>query len=223
MDRKTTRTQDMPGRPAVGSPGVPPMPLASDGEPPDETGRLVLAAQNGDHAAWEELHRRYRPFLAFLTAERIPRKLRGRFDTEDVVQSAFLAAFRMLQSYTYNGEESFRAWLQRISINKLVDRIRSHDREKRDPGRERPLTDADTVPAEGEEGDSPSRILGRAERHSEILGAIARLPAAQQEVLWLRDFEHKPWAEIAAALGCTDSTARKRHGEALEALMRLIS
>jgi RNA polymerase sigma factor (sigma-70 family) len=185
-----------------------------------ETARLVAAAAAGDHAAWEVLYRRYRPFMALITSAGIPDEMRGRFDTEDVLQSAFLSAWRGLGRFTYQGEDSFRGWLRQIAVRKLTDRIRLHSREKRCQSREADGVDPAGLASAGAESDTPSGIMTRAERNADVLQAISRLDEEHQEVIWLRNFEVRPWNEIARTLGCTESTARRRHFEALEALMR---
>ena len=196
------------------------------GDPPAdrdaETARLVSAAAAGDHSAWEVLYRRYRPFMALITSAGIPDGMRGRFDTEDVLQSAFLSAWRGLGRFIYQGEDSFRGWLRQIAVRKLADRIRLHSRERRSQSREADGVDPAGLASAGAESDTPSGIVVRAERSADVLHAISLLGEGHQEVIWLRDFERRPWSEIASALGCTDSTARRRHFEALEALMRQI-
>jgi len=201
--------------------GNPPDDSAREGL--DETGRLIAAAAMGNREAWETLYGRFRPFLAFLTSSRIPAHLRNRFDTDDVVQSAFLSAFRSLSEFEYRGEESFRSWLKQISLRQLQERIRANGRERRTPDKEQTGIDPDQLVDPGGAGQTPSVILQNAERSAEILEAISRLTPAEQEILWMRDFEHRPWEEIASLLHCQDSTARRRHGEALEALLRRLA
>jgi RNA polymerase sigma-70 factor (ECF subfamily) len=188
----------------------------------DEIGRWIDAARNGDQEAWEKLHQRYRSLLSFTAQAGMPDHLRGRFDTEDVLQSVFLAAFRALGSYDYRGEASFRSWLKEITRNELADRIRAHDAGKRSIRREQSVGDPDVYPRSGEEGDTPSQIVSRAQRRDQVLTAMRRLEDEQQEVLWMRDFEGRTWEQIGRLAGCTESGARRRYRVALEALVRIL-
>jgi DNA-directed RNA polymerase specialized sigma24 family protein len=48
--------------------------------------------------------------------------------------------------------------------------------------------------------------------------ALAEIPAAAREVIWLGRFVFDDYEELARALGCTASTARVRMHRAMEAL-----
>jgi RNA polymerase sigma-70 factor (ECF subfamily) len=198
------------------------MPDESTSTADDEIGRWIEAARRGDQEAWERLHQRYRPLLSFTAQAGMPDHLRGRFDIEDVLQSAFLSAFRSLGSYDYRGEASFRSWLKEITRNELADRIRAHDASKRSSRREQQVSDPDIYPRAGEEGETPSQIVSRAQRRAQVLAAMRRLEDEQQEVLWMRDFEGRTWEQIGRLSGCTESGARRRYRTALEALVRIL-
>src|SRR5687768_9580047 len=76
---------------------------------------LAAAAQRGDHAAYALLVARHREIaFAFSLA-----RLRSREDAEDVVQEAFVHAYRSLRQYRHAG--SWRAWLMRIVRNTCHD------------------------------------------------------------------------------------------------------
>lgn len=184
----------------------------------DETGRLVAAARDGDQEAWRRLYERFRALLAFQAQSGIPDHLRGRFDSEDVLQSVFLSAFQALPDHEYRGEPAFRAWLKEITRHELTSRIRAQLASKRSPEREQSGGDLDKV--SGGNDETPSQVFSRVEHRARVLDALKQLEDAHLEVLWMRDFEHRPWEEIARVLGCAASSARRRHRTALEALVR---
>ena len=190
---------------------------------PDETRDWVEAAAAGDPDAWDALYRRFRPLMACALSRRIPDHLRGRFDTEDVLQSAFLAAYTGLADYEHGDGESFRAWLTRISRNKLLDRIRAHDRSRRSAAVERGGLDLDGLTEDPRAGESPSVLVSRAERSAEILAALSQLGERKQALVWMRQFEQRTWQEIAAELDCPESSARRWHAEALRDLVGRIT
>jgi RNA polymerase sigma-70 factor, ECF subfamily len=186
----------------------------------DEVGRLVQAAANGDEAAAAALYRRYRPYLAILATPRIPREVQGRFDTEDVLQSVFLSAFAALKNYRYVDENRFKAWLREITVRKLTDRIRSHARLRRSAFDTLSESHLEGRATEKDDEQSPTVILARAERHAELIAGIQALPFEERQVLTMRCFERRTFADIGTELGLNEDAARRRYLGALEALGR---
>jgi len=184
--------------------------------PDGESSRWIESARRGDQQAWELLHRRYRSLLAFWAEARMPEYLRARFDVEDVLQSAFLSAFRGMASYEHRGEPAFRAWLKEIVNNEVADRIRNHEADKRSPHKEEVLENPNLVDGGHE---SPSQIVARTQRRRLVLEAMSLLPDEKQEVLWMRDFEGLTWEEIGKRTGTSESGARRRYRTALVALV----
>ena len=184
--------------------------------PDGDSSHWIESACQGDQQAWEHLHRRYRSLLAFWAEARLPDHLRARFDVEDVLQSAFLSAFRGMASYEHHGEPAFSAWLKEIVHNEVADRIRNHDADKRSVHKEEVLEDPNQVDGGAE---SPSQIVARTQRRRLVLEAMSLLPDEKQEVLWMRDFEGLTWEEIGKRTGSSESGARRRYRGALVALV----
>lgn len=187
-----------------------------------ESSRWIRSARQGDHDAWTHLHRRYRSLLAFCAEAGLPEHLRARFDVEDVLQSAFLAAFRGLSTYEFRGEPAFRAWLKEIVRNELADRIRNHEAHKRSARREVAALDPNLLPGAGGDGETPSQLASLSQRRHMVLEAMRQLSDAHQELLWMRDFENLTWDEIGRRAGCTEGGARRRYRAALVALVALL-
>jgi RNA polymerase sigma factor (sigma-70 family) len=72
---------------------------------------LVLKAQGGDKAAFDELIARFRDFVVAVAFS----ALGDRADAEDVAQDASLRAYRFI--HTFKRESKFTSWLYRITIN----------------------------------------------------------------------------------------------------------
>jgi RNA polymerase sigma-70 factor (ECF subfamily) len=82
---------------------------------PNDDGRLAGRAARGDRVAFAQLVRRYGPALTqFARLSGTPET-----DVDDIVQDAFIAAWRRLDNY--DEARPFRAWLFRIAINKIHD------------------------------------------------------------------------------------------------------
>jgi RNA polymerase sigma-70 factor (ECF subfamily) len=84
--------------------------------------RLVRAARNGDHDAFESLLRRNDPELRILAT-----RIVGWSATDDVLQEAYLRAFRALAKFQ-PGRGSFKAWLCRIVYSCSIDWLRQSRR-----------------------------------------------------------------------------------------------
>ena len=147
---------------------------------------------------------------------------RQRFDTEDVLQSAFLSAWSEIEAFEYRGEGSFRRWLARLVTNKLRDLKDFHQAQRRgvrDEERTPESVDAtgelrglDALPS-AEAG--PAEQAGDLELHGALLEAMSTLSEDEQEILCMRQFEHLAWSEIANTLGISQSAARRRWEAAL--------
>jgi len=114
-------------------------------------------------------------------------------DAEDVVQEAFIRAYRQLASY--DGRAAVSTWLHRITVNCALDLLRSRQRRPEDSGRE------ETLMSHHESGSPQERQA----RGSEIRNAVARamesLSTNERTAFVLRHFEGMSIDEIGRALG----------------------
>jgi RNA polymerase sigma-70 factor (ECF subfamily) len=175
------------------------------GAPPEGSSdsELVREAQRGSHAAFEVLVRRYSE-RAFRAAYRV---LRDAEHAHDVVQEAFIKAYRGLRSFEQRS--AFYTWLYRIVVNLALDRRR---RER--PGEQVPWDDeagrqAD-LRAVVREPPSPETGSRRAEILRLVDEGIRRLPDGQREVLLLREVEGLSYEEIAATMKISKGTVMSR-------------
>jgi RNA polymerase sigma-70 factor (ECF subfamily) len=127
---------------------------------------------------------------------------RNTAEAEDAVQETFL---RVLRHESRLGEiRDYRVWLVRIVWNIVLDRKR---RAKTRPEGE-DIADHARILTTGERGADASVISSQ--EHARILALIGRLPAREREALLLSAVEELTTAEIAAALGTTESSIRSR-------------
>ena len=89
-----------------------------------EEATLLASARAGDPAAFEGLVMPHWDALLRVTQ----RILRNREDAEDAVQTAFLDAFRNLN--TFHGRSRFSSWLTRIAMNAALMRLRVSRRKR---------------------------------------------------------------------------------------------
>ncbi len=160
------------------------------GEPFDVEGvAFVAALRAGRRGAFERLVVEYQSQL-YSMALRI---VQDREDARDVVQEAFIKAFRALPET--RGRLHLRAWLYRITINASYDHLRACKR--------RP------VPVEDAALEQPALVdeAEQAELSRMFAQTLRALPRRQQVALLLKDVHGLPHSEIAEALGISRGSA----------------
>ncbi len=174
---------------------------------------LVARASAGDLDSFNQLVARWeRPIFALAY-----RTLGRDEDARDVVQEAFLRAYRGLRGF--KGEAKFSSWLYRITLNLCRDWIR---RERRAPVVNLPegtdytdLADERTAPAE-----SVEELVARREMSQAVARAMADLPEEQRTAILLKEYHGLTFQEIADMLGCPLSTVKTRLYQGLSVLRR---
>lgn len=187
--------------------------------PEEPTQDLIRAAQRGNTEAWRCLDERYRVALTLFMRGRIPSPARSRFDTDDLLQSAFLSAFRELDTYEYRGEGSFLAWMTRILESRLKNRVRSGNTLARDVRRNERYSTEHELSAAQQRTPSPSEIFSRAEDNARLLAAVADLEPDLRTAITLHFFDKRPIVQVARELGLDAKTVRRRLSQAITILL----
>jgi RNA polymerase sigma-70 factor (ECF subfamily) len=152
---------------------------------------------NGDRAAFQEVVDATSARLVRLSA----RMLGNVADAEDVVQEAYVKAYRSLADGQFDRRAKVETWLYRIVINATIDARRKR-------ARRGPLVDIDdetAVPPPA--GDAPAEAHMALTELADWLGA---LPEDQQAALVLKAIEGRESAEIAEILGCSEGAVEQR-------------
>ena len=165
--------------------------------------------------AWNQLDHRYRVALSLFLRGRIPNGARRRFDTEDVLQSTFMVAFRELDSYEYRGQGSFLSWMVQILRSRLNSRLRTITSDKRAFDRDKPLSEATSVLSA-----SPSELLFSAENQAHLMQAVADLPDDERRVVTMHIFDKQTFAQIARELELPAKTVRRMVASALDTMVK---
>ena len=172
-----------------------------------ETAHLAGALE-GDETAQRALYEAHHA-SAFRLAYLL---LHDRLDAEEVVQDAFVYAFRNIERYDPD-RASFWTWLRVI----LVSRCRNKRRRKRVPRVSlEALVAVGEAPAETKEASDPARALERLDVRRRVWEALQGVSEGARDALVLRYYEGLPYAEVAEILGCSSEAARSRvvHGKA---------
>jgi RNA polymerase sigma-70 factor (ECF subfamily) len=174
---------------------------------------LVDRAQHGDKKAFELLVVKYQRKLMRL----ISRLIRDQAEAEDVVQEAFIKAYRALPQF--RGDSAFYTWLYRIGINTAKNYLVTQ-------GRRAPTsTEADVEEAETfDDGDqlrdinTPESMLATKQIAETVNLAMEVLPEELRTAITLREIEGLSYEDIAEAMHCPIGTVRSRIFRAREAI-----
>jgi RNA polymerase sigma-70 factor (ECF subfamily) len=159
---------------------------------------LVERATVGEREAFDELVRRTQGDAYGLAL----RLTSDEEDARDVVQDAYLRAYRSLDKF--RGDAQFGTWLYRIVANCAATTTGRRRRHRHDP-----LPDDDAVVDERTDTD-PGVQAEVADLRARLETAIRELPEKLRAVVVLRDVHDLPHDAIAAELGISVSAAKVR-------------
>ena len=159
---------------------------------------LVDAARSGDQVAFSELVRRTHADTYALAR----RLVSDDDDASDVVQEAYLRAFRSIRKF--RGDAQFSTWLYRITANCAATYLGKRHRNRHDQ------LDEDVAVADNRPDHDPSLSADGALLRERLEHAIAELPPRLRAVVVLRDIYDMNHAEIAEQLGISESAAKVR-------------
>ena len=159
-------------------------------EAPDE--ELMAAYRGGDARAFETLYARHRTRLFRF----VLRSVKARALAEELYQEVWMRVIEARASYAPKAR--FTTWLYTIAHNRLVDHWRK-------------LTlvalEADDVPSQGSDPADHAQARESLERFA---AALEALPVLQREAFLLHEEGELSIAEIAAATGANEETAKSR-------------
>ncbi|MFD3000283.1 RNA polymerase sigma factor [Pontibacter toksunensis] len=171
----------------------------------DVNHQVIDRCKSGDNRAQYELYKLYSKAM-FNVSMRITNDYA---EAEDVLQEAFVSAFKNL--HAYKAEASFGSWLKKIVVNASINAIRKR-RAELVPMDERVVSE---VPDEVQEDDSDWQV-------AKVRRAIQQLPDGYRVVLSLYLLEGFDHAEIGEILGVTESTSKSQYSRARKKLLEIM-
>lgn len=178
--------------------------------------KLVERVQRGDKSAFNLLVTKYQHKVANL----VSRYVKNHSDVPDIVQEAFIKAYRALPNF--RGDSAFYTWLYRIAVNCAKNHMVASNRKP--PGSDIEVEDAEVYDS-GEalrENASPEKLLLTKEIKKVIFDTIEQLPDDLRTAINLRELEGLSYEEIANIMDCPVGTVRSRIFRARDAVDKKI-
>lgn len=174
---------------------------------------LVERVQRGDKKAFELLVSKYQRKLLRL----VSRLVHDQAEAEDVVQEAFIKAYRAMANF--RGDSAFYTWLYRIGINTAKNYLVTQ-RRRAPTSTDADIEEAETfVDADGlRDINTPESMLATKQIAATVNSAMASLPEELRNAITLREIEGLSYDEIAEAMACPIGTVRSRIFRAREAI-----
>lgn len=186
---------------------------------------LVRQAQGGDRAAFEVLvHRHFDSVYAAAHA-----RLDQREAAEDLAQEVFLRAWLNLR--TLNKPESFEAWVMRMARHLSISwRRNSRRRSELVPmvtrsahaGDDAQAAEEDPVTKAPDHASNPRDAAADAEERERLRAALAKLPAADRELVIRHFLDEHSQRDIARDTGEHHTTIGRRLATAMGRLRSLV-
>lgn len=182
----------------------------------------VTLAQAGDEPAFRRLVERHSRGV-FQLAYRLTG---SESDAEDVVQDAFLKAYRELRRF--ESRSSFRTWLHRVTVNCAYDVLRQRPRHKAEPidvdeGGEADGRAGARIEPEADETTRPDRLAFGVEIQGRVRAAMDLLTPTERAAFVLRHFEGRSVEEIGGTLGLRAGATKHSIFRAVQKMRRALA
>ena len=175
---------------------------------PAEDRTVLDAVRRGDQRSLEELYRRHSPRLNAL----LLRMLRETADAEEVLQEAFIDAWRRAAEYS-SSRGSVEAWLITIARSRAIDRIRNRGARLRLVKQSEQLATTEAPQPEPPDVHAETRLRR----------ALGTLPPEQRRALELAYWDGLSQSEISRETGDPLGTVKTRVRLGLQRLAELLA
>jgi RNA polymerase sigma-70 factor (ECF subfamily) len=164
------------------------------------TTQLVREYRQGDHGSLDRLYRRYMPLLCRWASGRLPAYVRDLSETEDLVQVAFMRAFKQLDKFECERPGAFLAYLRSILMNLIRDEVRRN--------RSRPQLSSLTQSFQDAAASVVEAAVG-AETLAQYERAMLRLPEEKRFAVMMRVEFDLSYEDIARELDLASANATR--------------
>jgi RNA polymerase sigma-70 factor (ECF subfamily) len=180
----------------------------------DPDAQYMLQIQEGRTGLLEVLVERHRrPLMGYLY-----RMVQVEAVAEDLAQETFLRVYRARRRYMPTAK--FTSWLYRIAANLALNWLRDHKAERWGEHLE---SERLTAHRWADERPGIEQRLIRAAERNEVRNAILSLPPRQRSAIVLHKYHGMPHAQIARAMGTTETAVRSLMYRGYGALRRRLA
>ncbi|WP_298073029.1 sigma-70 family RNA polymerase sigma factor [uncultured Bacteroides sp.] len=174
-----------------------------------EEKELAEQCRRGDNRARRELYERYAGRMLALCL----RYSGNREVAEDLLHDGFLKLFSSFDKFTWRGEGSLRAWIERVMVNTALQYLRQNDVLNHS-------ATLDDLPLEAY--DEPEPEACETIPRQMLMQFIGRLPVGYRTVFNLYVMEGKSHKEIAAQLGINERSSASQLARAKASLAKQV-
>ena len=175
---------------------------------------VVALVKAGDHDAFRHLVERHSRSVF-----RLAYRLTGHEqDAEDVVQEAFLKAFREIRRF--EARSSFATWLYRITVNCSHDLLRQRPKAGTRPSLDDPDLRVAAGLADSSAAADPMRELTSRRIDERVRAAMDALSGQERSAFVMRHYEGLSIEEIGGVLNLNASAAKHSIFRAVQKLRR---
>jgi len=176
---------------------------------------LIQRFRDGDEDALKTLFQRHAVALQARARRWLGARMGRRMSAADLLQDAWLVAYRRRAEYEDRGPGSLRAWLLGIVDHKAREALRRHDAAMRAAGREVTRGERPVTAAFRADGASPSAVAAVAEQLERVRRAMETLPSDHRAVLRLGLEAGLSLREVAERMDRSYDATKKLYWRAL--------
>ena len=217
MTRMKESAGSTPDREAVASAVGPRQPGANAARDSDAVAvERTLAGERDAFRVLVERHSRQLFRLAY-------RMTGNEHDAEEVVQEAFLRAYRHLGQF--GSRANFGTWAYRIAANYAIDRMRqkrTEDARRKTPSTAAEEQEQDPLDLVPDEKPTPDRLAVNTELRKKMEEALQGLSSSERTAFVMRHWEGCAIEEIATVLKLTTSAAKNTVFRSVQKLRRAL-
>lgn len=169
---------------------------------------LSEKCRRGDTLARKELYERYAGRMLGVCI----RYMGDRELAQDILHDGFLKIYSSFDKFTWRGEGSLRAWMERVVINTALQYLRKND-----------ILDRSTEIEEYQDMyEDPESLDVERIPHQVLMKFISELPEGYRTVFNLYIFEERTHKEIAQMLGINERSSASQLSRAKATLAKRI-
>lgn len=169
---------------------------------------LSEQCRQGNNRARRELYERYAGRLLAICL----RYVSDRDTAQDLLHDGFLKIFGSFDKFTWRGEGSLRAWMERVIVNTALQYLRKND----------VINQASPLEEVPEVYDEPDDDDIEMIPQSVLMQFVRELPPGYRTVFNLYTFENKSHKEIAQLLGINEKSSASQLFRAKSTLIRKV-